>query len=497
MSTDSRQLYGSPDPAAATKIQALVRGRRSRTKVNEYITTLIEELLRSKEENYRTPHQLQSKNNTLLDDEEEQFVVPIEGDGDCDDDEEMETVVKVTFVDCEEGENADKSTTILMTTEATTTTTKIDNLIPVGGVTAKSEKTTTAEVTTTSLKPTAIAVESATKDHSVPVGANASLIPKKSVLTTTYSLASKKSQSTNKTTTTKMIPKNTLSRQRQKSSLVSRYLEAAAKSRDGSSNRQGAVVVHKLDIDRRSIHKNDDEEKEKRRMAEIEKDSRLAATATARFSTGKRQGTKTNVEKKGIDCAQQDQEHVEEKCTSYDKDAIIKIQALVRGMLGRQEVAEYVTSLIEELLIETTAATVHTIISGKRNDDENQSSSGKPASKTREIIQTKEREEDKEAEEDDPKEDENDEYDETDRLPLWWMKYVPHDTHNDTHNMEEYENNNDDPTDQTDREESNKIIDIVYRPLRTKESSKNSTKRRKFILAKIFEVTSRGANDEG
>lgn len=495
MSTDSRQIYGSPAPAAATKIQALVRGRRSRTKVNEYITTLIEELLRSKKENYRTPHQLQSKNNTLLDDEEEQFVVPIEGDGDCDDDEEMETVVKVTFVDYEEGENADKSTTILMTTEATTgtTTTNIDNFIPVGGDTAKSEKTTTEAAATTFLKPTAIAGESATKDHPVPVGANASLIPKKSVLTTTYSLASKKSQLTNKTTKTKMIPKNTLSRQRQKSSLVSQYLEAAAKSRDSSSNKQGAVVVHKLDIDRRSIYKNDDEEKEKRRMAEIEKDSRIAATATARFSTGKRQGTKTNVEKKGIDCAQHDQEHVEEKCTSYDEDAIVKIQALVRGMLGRQEVAEYITSLIEELLIETTTATVLTIISGKRDDDENQSSSGKPASETREIIETKEKDEEAEEEEDDPKEDENDEYDETDRLPLWWMKYVPH----DTHNIEEYKNNNDDPTDQTDREESSKIIDIVYRPLRTKESSKNSTKRRKYTLAKIFEVTSRGAHDEG
>jgi hypothetical protein len=470
MSTDIRQIYGSPAPAAATKIQALVRGRRGRTKVNEYITTLIEELLRSKEENYRTPHQLQSKNNTLLDDEEEEFVVLIEGDGDCDDDEEMETVIEITSVNCEEGENAEKSTTIMITTEATTT--DIDNSIPVGGVTAESEKTTTAAGKTTSLKPTAIVVESTTnKDHPVSVEANTSLTPMKPVITTTYSLASKKSQSTNKTTTTKTMPKNTQSippppRQRHKSSLVNRYLEAAAKPRDNSSSKQGAIVVHKLDIDRRPINKNDDEEKEKRRMTEIEKDSRLAATATSRFSTGKRQGTKTNDEKNGIDSAQQDQEHVEEKCiapaftastTSYDEDAIVKIQASVRGMLGRREVAKYVTSLIEELLIETTTTTVYNIISGERDE----SSSGKPASEIQEIIETKEKEEAEE--EDDPKEDDNDEYDETDRLPLWWMEYVPH----DTCNMEEYENHNDDPTDETDGEESNKIIDIVYRPLRT------------------------------
>jgi hypothetical protein len=449
---NSQILYGSPAPAAATKIQALVRGQRDRTEVNEYITILIEELLRSKAENSRTPqqHQLQSKNNTLLDDEEEEFkeeefVVLIEGDGDYDDDEEMETVVEITFVDCEESsKKADKSTPIM----ATTTTTDIGNSLTMGGVTAVA--TPTSKFVT------------GEKQQVSP------LIQKKPVLvlTTTHSLALPT------TTTMPMpmpMPKNTQSipppsRQRHKSALVNRYLEAAAKLGDNSSSKNGDVVVHKL---------------------EIEKDSRLAATATARFSTGKQKGTKTNVGKNGIDSSQQEQEHVQEKCitsvsaastTSNDEDAIVKIQALVRGMLERREVAKYVMTLIEEMLIETTTTTGHNI-SGERDDDENQPSSGNnPVSEIREIIETKEEEQDEE-----PKEDDSDEYDETDRLPLWWMKYVPH----DTYSMEEYENNNDDPTCETDGEEEiNEIIDIVYRPLRTKDSSINSTKRKKSVLTK-------------
>mmetsp|Transcript_43501 Transcript_43501/g.49011 ORF Transcript_43501/g.49011 Transcript_43501/m.49011 type:complete len:449 (+) Transcript_43501:119-1465(+) len=429
---DDQFYESSAQAAAATKIQALVRGIRSREQVNDYITKLIEELLRSKKErktrqaqkqyqsipmpitdvqvvapyNEGVVNQQYQNKNTIDDEaefeEEEELVVLIDGDDDCDDDdcEEIETIVEiVTFVDCEDEKEE-----------------KIEKKLPVliekgGGIITKvqnrSEGLSTDIPTMTMTKDS---VTNKNKNSVLVLGGGGN------VKTTKFDSSKKQLQEEQEqmisqpiiqkipVVTTKMA-KNTQSlpplipptptRRRHKSALVNRYLEAAVRPRESgsggsssSSSQKSVVVIEKLDIDGSKLTNNKIHEiEELHRFAEIEKDrNRSGAVVTARFSN-RRQGTKPNDGENIIDSTQQ--------------------------QLQQQKKKE----------------------SGMKEDES--------------------------------KEDSDKYYDETERLPLWWMEFVPH----DTYNVEECDNengkDNDNPMGEISAREST-IIDIVYRPLRTK-----------------------------
>jgi len=429
--------FESSAQAAATKIQALVRGRRSREQVNDYITELIEELLRSKKERKtrRVQKQDQSmpipdvqvgapynegvinqyQNNNTIDAEaefeEEELIVLIDGDDDYDDDdyEEIETIVEiVTYIDCEDekGNKIEKTSSVLIE-EAGGVVTKVQK--SEGSSTDKPTIKMTKDLATNNNTSSVLGAggivktsKFVTSKKQVKEEMISRPIPEIPVVTKTQYFASKKSQPPyyKTTTTTAKMTKSTQplppppppppTRRRHKSALVNRYLEAAVRPKESgssssSSNKKSAVVIHKLDIDgSKSTNNQIHEIEEIRRIAEIEKDkNRLGATVTARFSN-RRQGTKLNDGENIIDSAQQQQQ--------VKKETGVK--------------------------------------------------------------------------EDEFKKDSDEYYDETERLPLWWMECVPH----DTYNVEECHNNDGNPMGEISAEGS-PIIDVVYRPLRTKDSN--------------------------
>jgi len=367
--------------AAATKIQALVRGHQDRKKVDAYLTQLIEQLMSSTEtRNKANGGGYNDDHDSMV---EEEIIVLIDDDDGHDSDHEETVIEIVTIVDSKPAKPP-----------------------PPASVSAfdRYNQQQQQQHVTASMAPAARTAKVLNKP--VPAPAPAEPEQKPSIPTWKQKAAASKKSSTT------TAPSNSSTNQqlqsppkpKHKGALVNRYLEAAAKQDEIEAKSTDVSKIDK-EVLENSEHKLSKEEQH-RNAAQIEADrakgrwkgmansKNNSTRAIKTEATPLRPWEKKKLEKKLAPSPSQ------QSPKSFDEGAVVKLQALVRGMLARRMAIELVMSLLDELVHKKTTGKIATTTS-KETSDTKMSSSSSSA----------------------PLEEE---YDESKGLPLWWMNLVPH-----------------------------------------------------------------------